>query len=93
MTNNVECVIIQVVEIHRFTVEFYSSFVNGWTVKIDGCLLSRIGGIEANVWPLTGNISRKELIHITLSEIAAVCTILGFSFKILKDTIAYIKKK
>lgn len=37
--------------------------------------------------------SRREWIHITLSEIAAICTILGFAFAVLKEVLEHKKKK
>ena len=40
LTFSAKCVKIYIVEIHRFTVEFFS-FVDGCMVKKDGCLTLR----------------------------------------------------
>ena len=39
-----------------------------------------------------GKYSRREAIHITLSEIAALCTILGFAYATLKEAIAFLRE-
>lgn len=77
---------------HRSTVEF-SSFVDGCTVKKDGCLDIPFWTEWRRCIVLGGKYSRKELIHITLSELAAVCTILGFAIGIAKEIVAHIKRK
>ncbi len=92
LTFSASCVKIYIVEIHRFTVEFFS-FVDGCMVKKDGCLVIPLGRNGGMCIVLDGKYSRMEAIHITLSEIAAICTILGFAYAIIKEIIAHKKKK
>ena len=61
--------------------------------KIDGCLVIPLGRNGGECIVLDGKFSRRELIHITLSEIGAICTILKFMYEIFKDVIAYKKRK
>lgn len=81
------------VDTYRLTVEFYPSFVDGRAVKKDGCLFIPLGRNGGVCKALDGKYSRRVVIHITLSEIAAICTILGFAFAITKEVVAHIKKK
>ena len=64
-------------------------------VKKDGCLVIPLGRNGGECIALDGkSILEGRLIHITLLEFAAICTISGFVYSILKDIIvAFIKRK
>jgi hypothetical protein len=59
----------------------------------DGCLSSRLSGMEAMYKLLSRNFLERRLIHITLVNIAAICGILSLIYQLIKDIIAIIKKK
>nr|DAU86632.1 MAG TPA: hypothetical protein [Caudoviricetes sp.] len=49
----------------------------------DGCLSSRLSGMEAMYKLLSRNFLERRLIHITLVNIAAICGILSLIYQIL----------
>ena len=67
----------------------FACFVDG-DGKKDGCLASRESGMEACI-SLAGNISRRELMRITLSDIGSVCSIAGLVFAFI--AFAYTNRK
>lgn len=69
-------------------------FVSGVTVKKDGCLTIPPGRNGGGCIALDGKLFLEgRLVHITLLEFAAICTIASFAYTILKDIIIACTKR